>query len=86
MTLEDIEYWLQAWIIESADVSDITLGPDSQLISCSLIDSMTTILLIEACENNFSICFANEDFTSPNFDTIKGISTIIYRKLTDAPG
>jgi acyl carrier protein len=46
-----------------------------------LIDSFQIVELITKLESHFGIKFSSEDFTSEEFKTLKGISTLIEGRI-----
>ena len=60
-------------------VLDHDLLQEEDLLTDGVLDSLTTIMVIEELENSFSIVITPEDFTHFNFNSLENISNMVQR-------
>ena len=79
---EDIKQSVREYIIENFTQNDVNLTDDLSLIKGGVIDSITTLQLVEFLEEKFSIEFAAHEVDADNLDTIDKIADFVGSKLT----
>jgi acyl carrier protein len=60
----------------------MTLGPQTDLLSSDILDSMLTVQLVLALEEEFKITFQFEDIKPENFKTTENISSLLKTKYS----
>jgi len=60
-------------------VLNYDLLQEDDLLTDGVLDSLTTIMVIEELENSFSIVITPEDFTHFNFNSLENISNMVQR-------
>ena len=60
-------------------VLDHDLLQEEDLLTDGVLDSLTTIMVIEELENSFSIVITPNDFTHFNFNSLENISNMVQR-------
>ena len=60
-------------------ILDRKLPQETNLLTDGVLDSLTTIRVIEELENSFSIVVTPEDFTHFNFNSLENISNMVQR-------
>ncbi len=77
--MTDINNWLLAWFSKRGKVTGATCEDQLSVhyFNAGLIDSAGIFELIGDVENNFHICFCEQDFEDQRFVTIGGLAAII---------
>ena len=73
-----MEIMVETEIIGNA--SDI--DADTELISSSIIDSISILVLLSEVEKNFSIKIKEDELTAENFQTLNCLADLISRHLS----
>jgi len=74
----EIKRYIQENISKSAGVE---LNPDTPLISGGIIDSISTLKMVDFLENTFKIEIQPHEVDRDNLDTIELISNFVLGKL-----
>ena len=84
--IKEITRKIIAEIVASNNESDekpIMLGDDDSLIDSGLIDSISSVQLIEDCIQKFDVIIHPAELSLENFDTVNRICNFIRVKLED---
>ncbi len=77
--MEEIRDWVKKWFIENGNVDGnlLEMKQEENYLDAGFIDSFTFIGLIADIEENFDICFENNQFEDRKFATLNGLVEII---------
>ena len=62
-------------------VLDNKLSQVDDLLNSGVLDSLSTVMVIEELESNFSIEIPVSDFTHFNFNSVQNISDMLHRLI-----
>jgi len=83
MEISIIENWLVAElkkIDNSLSLDFIKQNKDQNIFTLGMIDSMSTIILVEKIEAKFKILLTDKNFQDERFNTVEGLANIIYEE------
>lgn len=76
------EEWIIRWISQNGNIAKEKLekNMDVNYLEKGFIDSFEFILLLNECEQKFSISFTEDEFSKDDFLTIRGFVRMIEEK------
>ncbi len=83
MEISIIENWLVAElkkIDNSLSLEFIKKNKAQNIFTLGMIDSMSTIILVEKIEAEFKILLTDKNFQDERFNTVEGLANIIYEE------
>lgn len=86
MEISIIENWLVAElkkIDNSLSLEFIKKNKDQNIFNLGMIDSMSTIILVEKIEAEFKILLTDKNFQDERFNTVEGLANIIYEEKNE---
>jgi acyl carrier protein len=78
--MEDIKARLKAFILSEKNLSEHELKNDTPLISSGIIDSISTLSLVDFIEHSFGIEFEPYEVDQENLNSIDRIAEFILKK------
>jgi acyl carrier protein len=74
MTAEEIQESMQEWLLERTGA---TIDPSVRYAELDHLDSLDVLELVTFSEDRFGLTFSADDFASPEFATLDGLSRMI---------
>ena len=78
--INDIKFKIKEFILEERSLRDLDINDETPLISSGIIDSITTLSLIDFIEKSFNIEFEPYEVDQENLNTINRITDFILEK------
>ncbi len=83
MTKEDIQQEVVRFIRKNFMFEDSTpLSHTQSLLDTGVVDSTGILEMIGFLEKQYQIRFDDDELVAQNFDSVQGIESIVWRKLT----
>jgi acyl carrier protein len=80
IVMEDIKTRIRAFILLEKNLPEQELKNDTPLISSGIIDSITTLSLVDFIEQTFGIEFEPYEVDQENLNSIDRIAEFIHKK------
>ena len=82
MTAGDLEATIRAFLREELGVDEAALGPDAELITTGLVDSVALVRLVTLVEQQTGITVPNRDITVEHFGSLDRIQRYVTSRST----
>lgn|GEM_PF-799047 len=79
--MESIINEVKCYLLENIIMSVSDIDENMPLIESGLIDSISIVKVLIFLENNFCFELTEEDLNPNNYETLKNICTLVYKKV-----
>ncbi|HEV7734355.1 MAG TPA: acyl carrier protein [Candidatus Binatia bacterium] len=80
MSAAEVEPLVRGFLRDTIGLADTDVGPDTELVTTGLVDSVGLVRLAALLETSCGIRIPDRDIVADHFDTLRAITAYVQRK------